>query len=718
MPDLSLGLQTSPYLFGLLALIIAAVSYIIYRVTVPPIPGALKAILIFLRTAGLIAVLMIFFEPVLTVVTRSETPPNVALLMDDSRSMQLVDGAGDRAEIVESLLQNDLFHDLHQQGKLTTIRFSNTAEVLSSFSPDSFQLEGAATNIDAAMKNLREIHNRENIQLGVLISDGNYNVGPRPVYEAERLGIPIYTIGVGDSLEQKDILIHRVFANEVAYLDTEAPVDVRVRSSGFDGEQVAVTLSDEDTVIDEKTITLEEGTADYELSFSFRPEEEGTKRYTVSVQELPDEVTHENNHQSFYVDVLDRKVQVLLLAGAPTQDVSFIRRTLEEDETVDVVLSVEGSAGAFIGEEPDETRLRESDLIIMAGFPTHNSPSSLLNIIESIVEDENKPVLFLESVQADAQRIDGLLPVSIEQTRRDESQTFIHVPAEQAGHSLLRIDEERTDVQWEALPPIFRTMNRYALRPGSEKIITHRIQNTVLDDPFLVIQSVGGRKSAAILGYGLWRWRMMGRGSVDGVSVYDNFVYNLVQWLTTDEDQDRVRITASKEQFHTGESIEFFGQVYDEQFRPLGNADVRVTIRSEDETFETVLSPRGHGRYEGRLNPLPEGDYTFEGIAEFERSEVGTDDGRFFVGELNLEYRDTRMNIQLMHQLAAITGGEHINANDTEKLEEILQGIDSYDTRIDMASTDYQVWNLPAALVVLILFFSVEWFLRKRNGML
>jgi len=718
MPDLSLALQTSPVLFGLLALVIAAVTYFIYRVTVPPIPGALKAVLIFLRTAGLIAVLMIFFEPVLTVVTRSEIPPRVALLVDDSKSMRLVDGAGDRAEILERLLRNEIFNSLDEQDKLTTIKFDGDADKLHAFAPDSFQLDGPATNIDAALKKLREVRERENIKLGVLISDGNYNVGPRPVYEAERLNIPLYTVGVGDSLDQKDVLISRVIANEIAYLDTESPVDVRVRSSGFGGERVAVTLSDENEIIEEKTITLEEGAADYELSFAFQPDEEGVNRYTVSVQELPGEVTHENNHQSFYVNVLDRKVQVLLLAGAPTQDAVFLRRTLENDETIDVTLSVQGEGGSFLGEEPTETRLRETDLIILAGFPATETPPGLVDNVRIIVEDENKPVLFLENLIADVQRIDDLLPVAVDRTRREESQTFVRVPEEQAGHSLFRIGEERTVIRWEALPPVFRTMNRYAVRPGSEKLMTHRLQNTPLDDPFLVIRSVGGRKSAAMLGYGIWRWRMMGRGDVDGIKVYDNLMYNLVQWLTTDEDQDRVRITASKEQYHTGEAIEFVGQVYDEQYRPLANADVRVSVRADGETYETILSPRGHGRYEGKLNPLPEGDYEYEGIAEYEGSGVGEDDGRFLVGELNLEFRDTRMNIQIMRQLAAITGGDYIHPDEPEKLEEMLREIDTYEARFETASADYQVWNLPAALAVLILFFSIEWFLRKRNGML
>lgn len=718
MPDLSLALQTNPVLFGFIALIITLISYFMYRVTVPPISGALKATLIFLRSAGLIALLMIFFEPVLTVMTRSETPPRLVVIIDDSESMQLVDGAGDRAEIVEQLLNHDLFSTLRRQNKLSVIRFAGEAEMLTVFSPDSFQLLGPATNIDAAMKKVREIRERENIRLGLLISDGNYNVGQRPIYEAEQIGSPVYTVGIGDSLEQKDVLISRILANEIAYLGTESPVDVRVRSAGYGGERVAVTLSDENRVIGEETITLAAGTTDYEVSFSFQPEDEGTKQFTVRVGQLPGEVTYENNNQSFYVRVMDRKIQVFLLAGTPSQDVVFLRRTLENDETVDVSLSVQGAGDSFIGEEPTGQRLREADLIILAGFPTSDSPQGFVNMVREIIEEQNKPVLFMESSQTDTRRIDSVLPVVTERTIPNERQTFIHVPDAYTPHSVFRAGDERVDINWQALPPVYRTMNRYIVRPGSETLMTHRMQNVPLDDPFLVLRSIGGSKSAAVLGYGIWRWRMMGRGAINGEEVYDNLMLNIVQWLTTEEDQDRVRITSSKDQYHTGESIEFVGQVYDEQYRPLPNAEIRVAVRSENQIFETILTPRGHGRYEGRLNPLPEGDYIYEGIAQYDGADIGKDEGQFMVGELNLEFRDTRMNVGIMRQIAAITDGSYIHYDEQEKLGEIIRVMDLQSPRIETQSADFQIWNLPAALVMMILFFSIEWLLRKRNGML
>jgi hypothetical protein len=718
MPDLTLSLQTSPVLFIALTVLIAVLSYIVYRITVPPIPGALKTLLILLRTIGIAAVLLIFFEPVVTVATRIETPQRIALLIDDSRSMQLVDATGDRREATRAILSRAHIIDLAERGHIAAYRFSGTANQIRQFDPDSLRFDGEVTNIHEAVRVLRENLDRDNVKLGILISDGSYNVGPRPVYEAEQLGIPLVTVGVGDTLEQRDVLINRVLHNDVAYLDTESPVDVRIKSSGFGGERVFVRLSDEEGLIEEQHVILGEGTAEYDVSFSYEPRREGTHRYTVSVQELPGEVTYENNRRSFYVRVLDRKINVLIVAGAPSQDLAFLRRVLENDETISVSSAVQRLGSEFYGVRPTGDMLRSADLIILSGFTRRDSDRQTIDLIKQIVNDERKPLLYIESSGVYPQSIEDLLPVSVDNFRMEELSTFLHVPADREGNSLLHVDGDRFKPEWNQLPPVFRTATGYIPRSGSETVLFHRSQNIVTDDPFLVVRSVGGRKSAAVLAHGLWRWRMLGRVAVDGERLYDALFENLVHWLTADEDDELVRIVTSKETYTTGERVEFIAQVYDEQYRPLSNADIRINVRSGERTYETILTPAGHGRYEGSLNPLPEGDYRFEGTAQFAGSTVGTDDGRFAVGELNIEFRDTRMNTGLLRQLAAITGGGYLHVSEPEKLDSILLQNSSFEPRITARTRDYQMWNLPLALAVMVFVFSLEWLLRKRNGML
>jgi hypothetical protein len=76
------------------------------------------------------------------------------------------------------------------------------------------------------------------------------------------------------------------------------------------------------------------------------------------------------------------------------------------------------------------------------------------------------------------------------------------------------------------------------------------------------------------------------------------------------------------------------------------------------------------------------------------------------------------MNTGLLRQLAAITGGVYLHVSEPEKLDSILLQNSSFEPRNYRPTRDYQMWNLPLALAVMVFVFSLEWLLRKRNGML
>ena len=128
---------------------------------------------------------------------------------------------------------------------------------------------------------------------------------------------------------------------------------------------------------------------------------------------------------------------------------------------------------------------------------------------------------------------------------------------------------------------------------------------------------------------------------------------NSIRWLTTREDEKRVRIRPVKEFFDSGEQVEFTGQVYNESYEPVDNAAVSVQVKGPKGEFELLLTQQGSGRYAGSMELAGEGDYTFTGTPAREGAELGRDDGRFSVGDLNVEFLETRMNNALLRQIAA-----------------------------------------------------------------
>ena len=222
----------------------------------------------------------------------------------------------------------------------------------------------------------------------------------------------------------------------------------------------------------------------------------------------------------------------------------------------------------------------------------------------------------------------------------------------------------------------------------------------------------------AITGYGIWRWRLMAQGTPQTEKLLATFLSNSIRWLTTRDDNRPVKVTPTKDAYTQGEPVEFVGQVYDANAKPVENAQLKVTARREGKEYTTTLRPIGNGRYEGVLEGLNEGDYSFSAAANTEGQPLGDDAGRFSVGELALEFQDTRMNAQLLRQLAGRTGGKFYTPQTFANLVDELRNTPTFVPKEIHSAQEYELWHWKYMLALVVLLFAMEWFVRKRAGML
>ena len=132
-------------------------------------------------------------------------------------------------------------------------------------------------------------------------------------------------------MRRRDILIDRVFTNTLAYAGSSVPVEVFLRSYGYDNRRVEVTLSESGTPPLRNTVDLSGGKTEYPVRFSMSAGSEGMHKYVVSVAGPPDELTRENNVQTFFIRVLKSKIRVVMFAGAPSPDVSAMRQAIANE---------------------------------------------------------------------------------------------------------------------------------------------------------------------------------------------------------------------------------------------------------------------------------------------------------------------------------------------------------------------------------------------------
>jgi len=173
-----------------------------------------------------------------------------------------------------------------------------------------------------------------------------------------------------------------------------------------------------------------------------------------------------------------------------------------------------------------------------------------------------------------------------------------------------------------------------------------------------------------------------------------------------------------KEVFTTAEPVEMAGQVYDEQLHPEDDAEVIVELERGKDKTRFSLNAVGNGRYEGSLDGLPEGDYAFSGKATAGGTVLGEDRGKFSIGQVNVEFLQTRMNKQLLEQLAFQTAGKYYDIDAAEGLSHDLASAVKLEPKEIVNTSEIELWNWKYLAAIIIVLFAVEWFLRKRSGML
>ncbi len=721
MPDLHLTFSFPTFFLFLAILVSGFVSWFAYRSTVPPVPAPLRRTMMFLRALAMVCLSIVLGEPLLSLFMHSTENPIVLVLADNSKSMTIRDRSGVRSESLLNVLQSDELKELSMIGEVRYALFSSNARILSSFSKDSLTLDGDATDISAALKSVKENASSQNVQCVLLISDGNSTTGTNPVYEAEDLNLPISTVGIGDTTEQQDLLIRSVLTNDIAYVGSRVPVRATIRSSGYGGERVEVTLRQGTATLNRQILQLENGAREYTISTSFVPDKEGVQRYSVEVSHLDGELTDENNRMPFFTKVLKSKMRVVLVTGGPSPDVTFLRRALAADNNIELRTFIGRDGGAFYEGVLNNDSLAAEDCIVLVGFPDASTPTSTLAAITGAA-NSGKPLLFLCSRTLDVNKLrelEPVLPFLVQQVVQNELQTFVTIPDPQRNNPVLKISGVTNvpDV-WSKLPPIFRLQSAFHLKPESEVLGVSRVQSTTLTEPLIVSRSVNQKKSIAVLGYGLWRWTMLSDAGSGSETVLNQFVENAVRWLTTREEGRRLRVKPAKDIFSAQDPVEFTAQAYDESYQPTDDAQIIVTVNRNGHSSQLLLSPLGNGQFESSLGQLEAGDYSYTAKFVQDGRTVGEGQGTFSVGGLNAEFLDTKMNQAQLMQIAVRTGGKYYNPRNLKDLRSDIAALPNFKPRALVLSAEIELWNSRWLLGLVVALLSVEWFLRKRSGML
>ena len=550
--------------------IVIGITIFVYLRVARPLHPRYRFLLIVLRIAAASILLGCLLAPVV-IEKKDITPPtHLSILVDTSRSMELVDPGRNETPVSRLNQVNQLLFSAPGQFLQTLQdRFEvhlysfNTGlhqNVLLPQNDDSpipqFEVEGALTDIGTAISEAAAAWKGQQIAGILLLTDGAHNSGQFPLETITALEVPIYSIGIGSVEPPKDIQIQRVDYTPVVYTDHESVIRVSVAQTGYTGKTTQLSLREVESqsLVDTATLTFdshEKGEATDTatkrvVELKVTPQSEGNFQYAVTLPTLDGELTEANNQKTFSVKVVKAKLNVFYLEGRPRWDYTFLKRALERDPDIEATCAILSGKGVkrlpadsllnrLDGYYPQKTPASETprfpetltalskyDVLILGDLGAEHLTETQQRAIVDFVERQGKPIIFLPSRNMIGvnglgnTELAHLLPIDIPKNgcRVEDTEFTVQLTQSGAFHPMLQLEgiqgrqTSQTDGQGGSNLSLWRNMPALSRSFSGFRLRggATALMKNGKGTPVLILQRAGLGKSLLIAAEGYWNW--------------------------------------------------------------------------------------------------------------------------------------------------------------------------------------------------------------------
>ena len=757
-------LPIPPWLAGALALLVLA-AVIVWTVRDLARVGLFARIVVLVLTvAGTLLAIGLLLNPRLVREWPDPQKPILYVLADDSRSMSLTDSykgleadyirtaqiqtAGApaseiaRVDIERTLLSlapGSWLGDLSRQFDIQLWGFAGAAK--------NFPIEGASKDFRAddegqetAIGNVLEFINSggdEGVQRAptaiVMITDGAWNAGSDPAEAARALGlrnIPVYPIGLGNPEPPLDASVLALRGPQESLLGDALFLEATVMATSAVPMRVTVELLDGGRVVAEQPVVTLPGARPLQVEMTYEPHTAGRRTFVARVRPTEEQPGLGKNQAQTTVEIVDRKIRVLLIDAEPRWEFRFIRSVIERDPGVSPTICllrpgvgpIKGTG--YLSELPaDKKDFADYDLIILGDVPRDLLPDAFLKELADMVRVRGGALALIAGRRLNYRNLVGtpledILPVQLTRTpAAGERIVKLELTQEGASHLLTRLspDAQENDRIWANLPAMGWSADVAGLARGATMLLANSNQIAgTSHQPILAIQYVGAGKTLFSGVEETWRWRK---------SIGDKYHYRFwaqaIRWLIRkhfNEGDQLCRLSLSRAECNVGEKVEVEAYCLDSDGYPLLNSDVSVLItpeKGEPQRLALQAAPGGWGIYRGTFLPQQEGQFKFNPIVARYGQNPLESKAILQVMRPDLEKSYLAQDVSALQAIAAASGGKYNTIAGTSDLKSLLTAKAGH----RMLTDEHALCRNRIYYAILALVLSAAWFLRKRMGL-
>jgi uncharacterized membrane protein len=742
--ELRFAAWSGSYLAALTALGAAVVAAAAYRTSGGRIATRDRVVLTVLRVAlvGVIAVCL--FRPVLVVKAAVPQQNFLAVLLDDSRSMQIADhDDGARSTFVKQEFgdpDRGIMKALSDKFMVRTFRFSTAASRVDA--EDDLTFTGAQTRLGAALEGARQELAGLPLAGLIVVSDGADTAADalgESLLALKSQGVPVFTVGVGRETLPRDIQIGRVSTPRVALKGTTLMIDVIVSQTGFSGKQITLDVEDEGRIVGSQQVKLPEDGSAATARVRFTVDDAGPRIFRFRVAPQEGELVTQNNVRESMIEVRDRREKILYFEGEPRHEVGFIRKAVHGDPNLTLVLLQRTADNKYLRVNVDN----EDHLV--AGFPKTREElfsyrglilgsieagafsGDQLRMIAEFVDRRGGGLLMLGGGRSFSEggyagtAVADVMPLSLNPSAREPQLARLTIRPTRAGaaHGITQIaqTEAASAEKWNflgTLEPKVTTLNAVdAIKPGAT-ILLSGTDESRRERPVLTYQRYGRGKAFALTIQDSWLWQMHAAIAVDDLT-HEYFWRQLLRSLV-DGVPDAVEPRSLTDRVEPGEAITLRADVVDSDFVELNDATVVAHVARPDGSLTDIpmqWSGERSGEYVATVPAAGEGAYEARIEASRAGKPVGTTVAHIRATAGDAEYFDATMHAATLRRIADETGGRYYPANAIQGLPEDLR----YTGRGVTTVEERDLWHMPIVFVLLVGLLCAEWGYRRRVGL-
>ncbi len=704
-----------------------------------------------LQTLLAAVVLVLLWQPAITVAELKPQQNIIAVLVDDSRSMAISeDGSTRQAQAVKAL-QNGVLDSLNRSFQTRLYRVGDVPARIDSLK--DLQSNAPSTRLGDSLKQLSEETSDLPIGAVVLLSDGDDNsggIGADAISALRARHIPVHTVGFGRERAAHDVELEDAVVAPRALAGSRLAAKITLHQRGYAGAKINLTVRDvsggQVKLLASRAIALgPDGNLQTE-TLMFDIGGAGARTLQIAAAPLPGEENMANNTLTRVVNVGSEPRRILYMEGEPRWEYKFIRQAEEDDRMVQIASIDRTSENKFYRQgisDPKELAngfpSRPEDLFVYQGLIVGSVEAGYFTpgqqeLIREFVDRRGGGLLLLGGQFAladggwNASNLTDLLPATLPtqavtfHREADPKGGTIHTTAELAPAGVDSIitrlvdDPAANAAKWKKLPYLMDYQDPGTPKPGAA-VLANMITPEGRKLPLLITENFGRGRTAIMATGGSWRWQM---SSPLGDTAHDLFWQQLLRWLVSDT-PGHVAASVPAQLLLDNGAVTLTAEVRDRQYNPAPDAKVEAHILGPSGVsalVEMTPVPDSPGQFQAAWSAPKTGAYLTEVTAQRADSSTGTfkELGRDVLTFQRMdgvaENFHTEQNRDLLERLATQTGGQYWKPADLGKL---AGAIPFSEAGVTMRETK-DLWDLPLVFLALLLLRFSEWWLRRKWG--